>query len=79
MCHANVNATFMVDIVFRIKSGVAINVDASKKHYICEKDYIWNPCTYSCKNHIYLASITEDSVTTCDEITDTDKSYSNKF
>ena len=32
MCHANVNATFMVDIVFRIKSGVAINVDASKKH-----------------------------------------------
>ena len=72
MCHANVNATFMVDIVFRIKSGVGINVDASTKHHICEKDYIWNPSTYSYKNHVYLASITEDSVTTCDEIINTE-------
>ena len=72
MCHANVNATFMVDIVFRIKSGVGINVDASTKHHICEKDYIWNPSTYSYKNHIYLASITEDSVTTCDDTIDTE-------
>ena len=72
MCHANVNATFMVDIVFRIKSGVGINVDVSTKHHICEKDYIWNPSTYSYKNHVYLASITEDSVTTCDEIINTE-------
>ena len=21
-----------------------------KKHHICEKDYIWNPATCSCKN-----------------------------
>ena len=62
----------MVDIVFRIKSGVGINVDASTKHHICEKDYIWNPSTYSYKNHIYLASITEDSVTTCDDTIDTE-------
>ena len=39
-----------------------------KKHYICEKDYIWNPAVCSCKNGIYLASIIEDSVITCDKI-----------
>ena len=40
----------------------------SKKHHICEKDYIWNPATCSCKNGKYLVSIFDDSVITCDEI-----------
>ena len=41
--------------------------------YIYEKDYIWNPATYSCKNGRYLASITDDSVIMCDEIIDAEK------
>ena len=36
-----------------------------KKHHICEKDYIWNPATCSCKNGKYLASVIDDSVVTC--------------
>ena len=40
-----------------------INVGASvKKHHVSEKDYIWNPATWSCENGKYLASITDDSV-----------------
>ena len=38
------------------------------KHFVCEKDYIWNPATRSCENGKYLASITDDSVITRDEI-----------
>ena len=34
------------------------------------KDYIWNPTTCSCQNRKYLASITDDSVITCDEVTE---------
>ena len=40
----------MVENVIQIKSGRMINVDACKKHHICEKDYIWNHATFSCKN-----------------------------
>ena len=39
-----------------------------KIHYICEKDYIWNPALFSCENSKYVASIIDDSVITCDEI-----------
>ena len=28
-----------------------------KNHHICEKDYIWNPATCSCKNGKYVAGI----------------------
>ena len=28
-----------------------------KKRHVCEKDYVWNPATCSCKNGKYLASI----------------------
>ena len=38
-----------------------------KKHHICEKDYIWNPAACSCNNGKYLASITDNSVITCDK------------
>ena len=40
-----------------------------KSHYICEKDYIWNPRTCSCKNEKCLASIIDDSAITCDKMT----------
>ena len=41
-----------------------------KKHCICEKVYIWNLATCSCKNCKYFARIIDDSVITCDEIID---------
>ena len=50
-----------------------------KKHNICEKDYLWNPAIYSCKNGKYLTSIMDDSVITGDKIIDTEERYSNKF
>ena len=34
----------------------------------CEKDYRWNPSTCICENSKYLKSITDNSVTECDEI-----------
>ena len=51
------NANSMVENVTRIKSRIKINVDVSakikkKKHYVCKKDYIWNPATYTCKNEL---------------------------
>ena len=33
-----------------------------KKHEICEKDYIWNTATCSCKSGKYLASIIDNSL-----------------
>ena len=36
-----------------------------KKH-ICEKDYIGNPASCSCKNGKHVASILDDSVIMCD-------------
>ena len=39
-----------------------------KKHHGCEKDYIWNTTTCSYQNRKYLASVTDDSVITCDEV-----------
>ena len=35
---------------------------------MCQRSYIWNPATCSCKNGNYLGSIIDDSVITCDEI-----------
>ena len=45
---------------------------------MCEKDYIWNPATCSCENGKYLASIIDDSVITCDEITEETKTVITK-
>ena len=39
-----------------------------KKCHVCEKGYIWNPATCSCKNGKYLAIIMEDSAIASDEI-----------
>ena len=35
---------------------------------MCKRVYILNPSTCTCKNGIYLGSIIDDSVITCDEI-----------
>ena len=34
---------------------------------MCEKNYIWNPSTCISENGIYLESIINDSVITCDK------------
>ena len=39
-----------------------------KKHYICKKDYVWNPATSNCENGKYLESIMDDSMITWDEV-----------
>ena len=39
-----------------------------QKYHICEKDYVWNPATCSCKNGKCLASFIGNSVITCDHI-----------
>ena len=49
----------MEENVIQIESGIMTNVDASV-----------NPTTCSCKNGKYFASITDNSVITCDEIID---------
>ena len=50
-----------------------------RKHQICEKDYIWNPTTRSCKNDKYLASITDNSLITRDEIIEEIKTARTNF
>ena len=47
-----------------------------KKIYVCEKDYVWNPATCNCENGKYLASITDDSAITCDQVIE---SYDEKI
>ena len=78
MYYANVNINLMVENVIQIQSQIMINADRSAEKHICEKDYIWNPATCSCKNGKYLASIIDNSVITCDEIIDTESKSNNK-
>ena len=40
------------------------------KFDVCEKGYIWKPATCNYENAEYFASITDDPVTTCEEIID---------
>ena len=39
-----------------------------KKCHVSEKDYIWNPYTWSCDNGKYLASIMDDSAIMYDKV-----------
>ena len=66
----------MEENVISINTGITKKCDC-KKH-IREIDYTWNPSACSCKNGRHLASIIDDSVITCDEITDTEVKSSNK-
>ena len=49
-----------------------------RKH-ICEKDYILNTATCSCKSGKYSASIIDDSVVMCDEIKEETKTVPTNF
>ena len=44
------------------------NDDVSVKNIICEKHYVWNPSTQSCKNGKYLASTMDNSAIICDKV-----------
>ena len=48
-----------------------------KKCNICEKDYTWNPATYTCENVKYLASIMDDSAIICDEVIESYRDKTN--
>ena len=73
----------------QINGGIMINNDKywcwckCKKHYICEKDYVWYPATCNCENGKNIASIMDDSMITCDEMICKAKSegrwWKNKF
>ena len=43
-----------------------------------KRDYIWNPSTCNCKNGKYLGSIIDDSVITCNKITELTKTIPTK-
>ena len=49
-----------------------------KKCHVGEKDYIWNPATWSCQNGKYLASTVDDSAITSDEILTQNLSWTMK-
>ena len=63
----------MVESVIQIKSGIMINVDASVESIIYVKKIISNLAKCSCENGKQLANIIDDSVITCDEIIDAEK------
>ena len=46
---------------------------------MCDKGYIWNPTTCSCKNGKYLANIIDGSVITCDDIIEETKTIPTNF
>ena len=46
---------------------------------MCEKDYIWNPATFSSENGKYLGSIIDDSVITFDDLCSRNKNSYKKF
>ena len=46
---------------------------------MCDKGYIWNPTTCSCKNGKYLPNIIDDSVITCDDIIEETKTIPTNF
>ena len=58
----------MEEIVIQINGGIMTNVDVSVKNVMYVKKIVWNPATCSCENGQYLASTTDDSALTCDEI-----------
>ena len=58
-----------------------MNVSVSAKiqiNTVCKKYYIWNPNTCTRENGNYLGSIIDNSVITCDEITESSKSVPTK-
>ena len=62
--------TWLIKYISQTKQKIQIFQHGSRKKIIHAKKilyYIWNPATINCKNGKYLASISRNSVITCDE------------
>ena len=46
---------------------------------VFKEGYIWNPAICTCENGRYAKSIIDDSVITCDEITEMTKTFQEKI
>ena len=57
--HVILNADSIVQHVIQNKNGIIKHVN--------KKDYSWNPSIRICQNSKYLKSLTDTSVTKCDE------------
>ena len=65
--------TYLIKYIFQTKQKIQIQEKNSRKKIIYAKKgiilyYIWNPATINRKNGKCLASISDNSVITCDEI-----------
>ena len=59
----------IVQYVIQIKNGMIIHINLNVKLIVrAKKNYSWNPSTYICENSKYLKSITDPSMTGCNEI-----------
>ena len=82
--HANVNVNLMEEILIHFKSRIMINVDVSvkiRKNIIYAKKIIFGILLHVVANMVNTeqASIIHDSVTTSDEIIDTNKTVPTNF
>ena len=70
----------MVESIIQIKkwNDNTCRCEYKKTSYMWKR-FIWNPAACSCKNGKYLASITEDSVITCDEMIEETKTIATNF
>ena len=72
----------MVENLIQINGKIMINISLRVKLKIktwYEKDHILNTTTYSCEKGKYLASITNNSVITCDGILEQTKMIATNF
>ena len=62
------NVNWIIENVIQIKSEKCrCECKNRKEHYVCKKDYIWNPAICNCKNGKYSGSIIDNLVITYDE------------
>ena len=54
-------------LVTQIKDGIIKYVDVNVNYHECEKYYSWNPTARICENSKHLQSVSNTSVTECDE------------
>ena len=78
MYYARVDINLMIENIIQIQIGITINVDASakirKKNIVCAKKIAFGILVHILvKNDKYLEIVTGDSVITCDEIIEGNK------
>ena len=81
MYHVNMNVSLMVETLTQIKSGITINAvvrEHLRKHFVCERSYIWSPSACTCKNGKHARTVIGDSAITCDENIEATKTIPTK-